>query len=347
MDVTAVFILCSLGFAMIAEAQDCSRPVAGANMNLKDDYISQQTFADGSLVYFTCNPGYTSAGGPAFIRCTAGTWSTVQLRCERKSCGSLGEVSNGNVDYAGIEFGDTATVTCNEGYMLVGRSSFRCEVNGWSGRLPTCDAVMCTTPAQVENGRFDPNKESYVFGEVVRYSCIKGLVLSGSKDLICSHDGQFSSSPPKCVKVECKDPVIENAVFVSGSRPPHGYMATVTYACKAGYRMIGPSTVTCSVTNQWSPSLPVCTDKSQPPVPTTSTTITTTKQPKGVTSTQAPTPTSPDKGDSHSPTWIIIVVVLICITIICIIIFFIRKKRSRRTRIVKDPSKDGEDVALS
>ncbi|XP_043988440.1 membrane cofactor protein-like isoform X7 [Gambusia affinis] len=308
MDVTAVFILCSLGFAMIAEAQDCSRPVAGANMNLKDDYISQQTFADGSLVYFTCNPGYTSAGGPAFIRCTAGTWSTVQLRCERKSCGSLGEVSNGNVDYAGIEFGDTATVTCNEGYMLVGRSSFRCEVNGWSGRLPTCDAVMCTTPAQVENGRFDPNKESYVFGEVVRYSCIKGLVLSGSKDLICSHDGQFSSSPPKCVKVECKDPVIENAVFVSGSRPPHGYMATVTYACKAGYRMIGPSTVTCSVTNQWSPSLPVCTDKSQPPVPTTSTTITTTKQPKGVTSTQAPTPTSPDKGDSHSPTWIIIVV---------------------------------------
>lgn len=58
---------------------------------------------------------------------------------------------------------------------------------------------MCTTPAQVENGRFDPNKESYVFGEVVRYSCIKGLVLSGSKDLICSHDGRFSSSPPKCV----------------------------------------------------------------------------------------------------------------------------------------------------
>ncbi|XP_032413617.1 membrane cofactor protein-like isoform X6 [Xiphophorus hellerii] len=314
--------------------QDCSKPAAGPHMNLRDEYITQKTFADGSKVYFACNPGYTPARGSAFITCTAGTWSTVQLQCERKTCGSLGEVSNGHVDYAGIKFGDTATVSCNPGYMLVGRSSFRCEVSGWSGRLPTCDAVKCITPAEVAGGAFDPPKEFYLFGEVVRYSCSKGLVLNGSKDITCSNDGKFSSSPPNCVKVECKDPVIENAVFESGSRPPHGYMATVTYNCKSGYVMHGPNSVTCNITNQWSPLLPVCISKMITPVPTaTSATITTTKKPKG-------------EGDAHSPTWIIIGVVLICSCLIGIIIFFIRKKR-RRNRIVKDPAKDGEDVALS
>ncbi|XP_054912829.1 membrane cofactor protein-like isoform X4 [Poeciliopsis prolifica] len=358
MSVTAVFILSSLGFAILAKAQDCSTPIGGLHMNLRDDYITKNTFADGSKVYFACAVGYTSAGGSASITCTAGTWSKVQLTCERKSCGALDEVSNGQIDYAGVEFGDTATVTCNPGYQLVGRSTLRCEDTGWSGRLPTCDAVKCSTPADILNGGFDPNKDSYFFGDVVRYSCNKGLVLDGSREITCSDNGNFSPSPPNCVKVECKDPVIENAVFESGSRPPHGHKATVQYSCIHGYRMIGVPSVTCEINNQWSPSLPVCI-KIIPTVRPTSTTITTTKQPKGGTSTQAPTPNSrgvtstqaptsslPAAGGGLSPGWItVIVFVLICL--VAIIVFFIRKKRSQRTRTVKDPAKDGEDVALS
>ncbi|XP_008412703.1 membrane cofactor protein-like isoform X1 [Poecilia reticulata] len=334
MDITAVFILGSLGFAIIAQAQDCSRPLAGANMDLRNDFITQQTFPDGGKVIFVCNPGYTPAGGSTSITCTAGTWSPVRLQCERKSCGTLGEVSNGQVDYDGNEFGDTATVTCNRGYMLVGKSTFRCEVNGWDGRLPTCDAVQCTTPAPVANGAFYPNKDFYNFGDVARYSCEKGFVLNGPKDIACSDGGEFSPSPPTCVTVECRDPVIENAVFESGSRPPHGHKATVTYSCKPGYIMHGPSTVTCDITNQWLPSLPECKRATPPPVKTTTPTTTTIK-PR-------------DESDATSPTWIIILVV------ICIIgfgfglfIFFFLKKRSRRTRTVKDPAKDDEDVALS
>uniref|UniRef100_A0A3B3Y8J0 Sushi domain-containing protein n=1 Tax=Poecilia mexicana TaxID=48701 RepID=A0A3B3Y8J0_9TELE len=359
MGITAVFILCSLGFAIIAQAQDCSRPLAGAHMNLRDDYITQQTFPDGSKVSFVCDPGYTSAGGSASITCTAGKWSAVRLQCERKSCGTLGEVSHGEVNYDGIEFGDTATVTCNAGFMLVGRSSFRCEVNGWSGRLPTCDAVQCTTPAPVANGVFQPHKDFYNFGEVARYSCYTGFVLNGPTDTTCSDDGEFSPSPPTCVKVECKDPVIENAVYESGSRPPHKHKATVTYSCKPGYKMYGPSTVICDINNQWSPSLPEC-KRATPPSVTTATPTTTTKKPKGrtstqaptsvfrgVTSTQAPTSNSKDKSDQNSPKWIIIGVVICIILIIGIIIFCLLKKRSRRTRTVKDPAKADEDVPLS
>ncbi|XP_014910548.1 membrane cofactor protein-like isoform X3 [Poecilia latipinna] len=345
MGITAVFILCSLGFAIIAQAQDCSRPLAGDHMNLRDDYITQQTFPDGSKVSFVCDHGYTSAGGSASITCTAGTWSTVRLRCERKSCGTLGEVSHGEVNYDGNEFGDTATVTCHPGYMLVGRSSFRCEVNGWSGRLPTCDAVQCTTPEPVANGTFYPQKDFYNFGEVARYSCYKGFVLNGPTETACSDDGEFSPSPPTCVKVHCEDPVIENAVYESGSRPPHKHKATVTYRCKPGYIMYGSPTMICDINNQWSPSLPECKRATTPSV-TTATPTTTTKKPKGrtstqsptsvfrgVTSTQAPTSNSPGNGDKTPPTLIIIAVVICIILIIGIIIFCILKKRERHSSV--------------
>lgn len=58
-------------------------------MNLKGNAILQNTFADGSKVSFACSVGYTSAGGSETITCTAGTWSTVRLVCERKLYHSL------------------------------------------------------------------------------------------------------------------------------------------------------------------------------------------------------------------------------------------------------------------
>ncbi|MED6285672.1 hypothetical protein CHARACLAT_031584 [Characodon lateralis] len=82
MGITALFLLSVLGFAITAEAQSCSKPVGEANMSLKDDFINQDTFVNGAVVSFACNPGYTSAGGSSKITCSAGVWSPVQLRCE-------------------------------------------------------------------------------------------------------------------------------------------------------------------------------------------------------------------------------------------------------------------------
>lgn len=53
-------------------------------MQLKDEYITQETFPDGSTVSFRCDSGYTPAGGSAVITCNAGVWSTVLLKCESK-----------------------------------------------------------------------------------------------------------------------------------------------------------------------------------------------------------------------------------------------------------------------
>ncbi|XP_027866125.1 C4b-binding protein alpha chain-like isoform X1 [Xiphophorus couchianus] len=255
-----LFLLSSFGLVITCLAQQCSKPTGGSHMHLKDEYITKSTFEDGASVSFSCAPGYTSAGGSPRITCSAGAWSTLQLKCERRNCGALPDVNKGDIEYKdGTEFGDTAVVTCRSGYMLVGQSVLRCEVQGWMGRVPTCDEVKCVTPAEIVNGRFSPKKDFYGYAEVVRYSCDKDLELRGARDLFCSENGKFSSAAPTCVRVECKDPEIINGFWESGSRPPHKYRASVTFKCKPEYTMIGNPTVTCNIDSKWSPGLPKCT----------------------------------------------------------------------------------------
>ncbi|XP_037540596.1 membrane cofactor protein isoform X2 [Nematolebias whitei] len=262
MRVAALVLLGSLAFT--AQAQNCTKPSGGPSMSLKDSAILQNTFPDGSNVSFACNVGYTSAGGSATIICTAGKWSTLRLVCERKSCGALPEVDHGTIDYPNGDalFGDKAVVTCNLGYILVGKNEIRCGAQGWMDRPPVCEVVTCSRPGQIENGVFNPQKESYTYRDVVRYVCDTGFTLNGSRELTCSEDEQFHLDPPKCVWVECQDPAIANSEFVEGSRPPHKISASIKYICKTGYDLIGQSTITCNINSQWSPELPVCRAKS-------------------------------------------------------------------------------------
>ncbi|XP_070766492.1 membrane cofactor protein-like isoform X2 [Enoplosus armatus] len=287
MGVSSFLLLSCLGLAITAQAQDCSRPLAGPNMNLKDDDILLQTFPDGLQVSFTCEVGYMSVGGSAVITCMAGTWTPVRLKCERLNCGSAGEVDNGFIDYSGgSEFGDQCEIFCNTGYRLVGNNKLLCEVKGWSGRLPVCEVLVCDPPPVIEGGTFSPNEETYEYGHVVRYSCQSGYTLKGTPSISCSEDGTFVPRPPTCIVVQCEDPDILNADWVKGSRPPHIYRATVTYQCRSGYVMKGASTQTCEGTGQWSPGLPQC-EKIK-----TTTTTTTAKPTEMVTPTKATTTTT-------------------------------------------------------
>lgn len=38
-----------------------------------------------------------------------------------KMCGTAGEILNGEFSYTGVEFGDTATAVCNNGYDVDGK----------------------------------------------------------------------------------------------------------------------------------------------------------------------------------------------------------------------------------
>ncbi|XP_073326201.1 C4b-binding protein alpha chain-like isoform X3 [Pagrus major] len=259
MGVTDFLLLSCLGFAITAHAQDCSRPDGGPNMHLKDEYILKETFASGDQAAFTCNTGYLFDGGSPSITCTAGSWSDVRLKCERNNCGNPGEMENGQIHYPKENlFGDHIEITCNDGYRLVGKSRITCGAQGWMDKLPICEVVTCGLPPLVSDATLTPHKDSYDYGDAIRYNCTAGLTLSGPELISCSDDGTFQPAPPTCVKVECEDLDILNADWISGSRPPHGHKAVVEYRCRKGFKMVGQSTLICEINSQWSPEPPTC-----------------------------------------------------------------------------------------
>uniref|UniRef100_A0A1A8LI50 Sushi domain-containing protein n=1 Tax=Nothobranchius pienaari TaxID=704102 RepID=A0A1A8LI50_9TELE len=348
MGVTALLLLSFLGLAIIAQAQDCSKPIGGPNMNLKGEAILQNTFPDGSKVSFSCNTGYTPAGGSSSITCTAGTWSRLSLVCERKNCGAYPEVENGNVDYPKGDtlYGDTAKVVCNQGYNLVGQAESRCDDQGWTGRPPVCEVMTCDAPKTIINGTYAPLKEQYTFRDVVIYTCLNDNALSGARQLTCSEDGNFQPGPPTCVWVDCKNPTIPNAEFVEGSRPPHRFSASIMYRCLPGFEMIGASTITCNISSHWSPGIPQCIKKT--PATSRPTTTTTTKKPSVTTY-----PKDPSGGAHQTKPWIIGVVFVAVLVVVAGVISyctgfpsFLWKKKGAAQRD-KDAAKDEEAVALS
>ncbi|XP_060913928.1 complement receptor type 2-like isoform X3 [Labrus mixtus] len=262
MAVCLVFLLSSLGLAITAQAQDCTKPVPEPNMTLKDKDIVLQEFPDGTKVTFICGVGYQSAGGSGASTCSAGNWSLVKLQCERKNCGALDAVINGEITYpTSTLFGDTAVVKCNAGYILVGGGTIRCGDKGWLDRLPVCEVSTCRPPPAIANGTFYPEKDEYEYNEVVRYTCQKDFTLSGFKSVSCSEDGTFTPAAPTCIKVQCDAPNIDNADFTAGSRYPYKHQSTVTHQCRTGYMMIGQQTSVCGIDGEWSPKLLECQRK--------------------------------------------------------------------------------------
>ena len=59
-------------------------------------------------------------------------------------CGTLTNPTNGQVSHTGrTTFGQTATYSCDTGYILVGGNTRMCQATGvWSGSSPTCQSML-------------------------------------------------------------------------------------------------------------------------------------------------------------------------------------------------------------
>ncbi|XP_059189829.1 complement receptor type 1-like [Centropristis striata] len=238
----------------------CSAPVTipNSNANIADQYMKETSFASGSQVNYVCDMGYVASGGSRYRKCTKGQWSPLLLKCERKSCGSAGEIPHGQFTYTGVQFGDTATADCREGYSLVGRATRTCTSQGWDGRVPACEAVACDEPTGVTNAeRMDPNEPPYTYRTVIRYRCRVGS-LTGPRDIWCKEDGTWSGPPPTCTDLTCPPPNIPNAYWMEARNGAYRDGDTISVECKRGYTMTGWNSITCERNGQWS-DLPKCT----------------------------------------------------------------------------------------
>ncbi|MCI4387793.1 hypothetical protein PGIGA_G00078260 [Pangasianodon gigas] len=166
--------------------------------NAHTEHRDQRHYEPNTAVRFKCNHGYRMVRGPSTIYCRNGQWTDLRLICEKKKCGSAGEIQNGRYHYTGSLFGDTATATCNEGYRLVGVGVRHCRAHGWEGRVPVCEAIQCPEPPLVPDADlfFDTNG-IIKHGSMASYKCRLGTLI-GASDIFCTEDGTWSAPAPRC-----------------------------------------------------------------------------------------------------------------------------------------------------
>uniref|UniRef100_A0A3P8WLJ9 Complement receptor type 1-like n=1 Tax=Cynoglossus semilaevis TaxID=244447 RepID=A0A3P8WLJ9_CYNSE len=246
-------------------AGGCSRPAAikNSNADLTEKYMMRKTFSSGDQVQYMCNVGYAPAGGSSYRTCRNGKWTGLFMRCERKMCGTAGEILNGEFSYTGVEFGDTATAVCNNGYVLVGQKTRNCLSNGWDGRIPVCEAVVCDEPEKTNAERSDFQEPPHTYRNVIHYQCPSGTLV-GKEEIWCTENGRWSAPPPHCaglvrsLRRTCPPPNVANAYWTHSHYPWHHYGDVISVSCTQGYVLTGPSAISCGVDGQWSPVLPEC-----------------------------------------------------------------------------------------
>ena len=96
---------------------------------------------------FFCSPGYELVGDVAASCQTDGTWSNAAPVCRGVSC-TAPTIANAAVDATSERFPAEATVTCAEGFGLVGTSTITCGVDGTWATLPSCVECAINTFAE-------------------------------------------------------------------------------------------------------------------------------------------------------------------------------------------------------
>uniref|UniRef100_A0A4X1UMN1 Complement component 4 binding protein beta n=2 Tax=Sus scrofa TaxID=9823 RepID=A0A4X1UMN1_PIG len=146
------------------------------------------------------------------------------------------------------------TYFCINGYHLVGEKTLFCNSSQeWNAPAPECRLGHCPDPV-LGNGEFS-HLETVNVNDTITFKCNEHYILKGSNWSRCREDHTWVPPFPICKSKDCGPP--EN--------PIHGYFegidfnsgSTITYYCKARYRLVGTQHQQC-IDGEWSGAIPVC-----------------------------------------------------------------------------------------
>ncbi|XP_015984766.2 C4b-binding protein alpha chain [Rousettus aegyptiacus] len=231
---------------------------------------NETNFKTGTVLKYTCRPGYTKTASSRYQSLTCspeGTWSHSNF-CVKKSCSNPGELHNGQVIIkTDLSFGSHIEFSCLEGYILIGSTTSYCEIQdkavGWSDSFPECVIANCKPPPDIINGRRSGgNEDIYTYGSSVTYRCNPGFSMLGKASISCIVEnttiGVWSPSPPTCKKVICPPPDVKYGKLISGFGPIYNLKDSIMFGCNKGYILKGSSIIHCEADNTWNPPPPIC-----------------------------------------------------------------------------------------
>ncbi|XP_054906231.1 sushi, von Willebrand factor type A, EGF and pentraxin domain-containing protein 1-like isoform X6 [Poeciliopsis prolifica] len=240
---------------------DCSKPQHIENTVLSAESLRKSIFPSGTVIKYQCIIGYDQISGTGIIRCVNGKWTKPDIICKRKDCGFPAAQPHMVFDTSqGTLFGAVVTVTCKEGYRLIGSSFKHCRLSGWHGTA-ICEAVTCSQPIQVENGKHSWNSvREPEYQQTIRFTCNAGYTLFGNETIRCTKTAQFDSEPPRCI-ADCPKPQhVQNTVLSAESLLKRLFPSgtVIKYQCIIGYNKISGTGIIRCVNGKWTKPDIIC-----------------------------------------------------------------------------------------
>lgn len=235
----------------------------------------------GSVVQFSCEPGY-ELDGPETVSCEDDeNWSGLLPTCRPIQCPYPGLIPHADSNLTKADskenpklyhYGDVLKYRCHAGYAPIPGSNMerRCLADGsWTSNEPACRQVSCP-PAPVpvngyvfsgQKGLPDDSNSGAVSGQIVEFRCKAGYELTtGPTTAICLDEGSWDvTDPPVCSPVHCPSPSsVKNGKLNWNGDRTLVFEDKITYNCDEGFKLEGPNESVCNASGKWSTPSPKC-----------------------------------------------------------------------------------------
>ncbi|XP_060591771.1 sushi, von Willebrand factor type A, EGF and pentraxin domain-containing protein 1-like [Ruditapes philippinarum] len=209
----AVMVTCDNGYNLIGDSEirceldatwsssptckliDCGDPTP----EFGSIYTTSTT--NGTVAIISCDEGY-EIQGETVIMCQPSDEWTDNPSCIIKDCDIPNPVNaQATLTENKTTYGETAVVSCYDGYQPGGSYLVSCLANGTWETWPECTKVDCGDPAP---NKGKSNVTVFTYGTIAKIECEPGFNIFGDSMITCQSDGTWSDNLVCNTSGECQ-----------------------------------------------------------------------------------------------------------------------------------------------
>ncbi|XP_075709807.1 complement component receptor 1-like protein isoform X2 [Rhinoderma darwinii] len=247
----------------------CTAKSCGNPGDVENGDFEASSFLFGAKVTYSCNDGYRLISSRNYRFCQEdGTWSNAVPQCEVVICPDPASIPDGNFIPEKDEYMylDTIHYKCNNPKsVLYGETFVYCTGKGtWSSNPPKCIDVDCPSPEVPDAVKLSGFVGPYTLNSVVRFECLEGFIMNGTKNVKCNIHSQWEPSLPTCERNFCYTPQLINGRIKKGEPKQFNHEKgfyindSIQMDCNSYFVINGQSTLTCGEDLNWNPEVPIC-----------------------------------------------------------------------------------------